>query len=143
MITELAEDLINKIKTVPSLQNRVGAAVGGTENDPTLAQAPLPYSWIIYGGSAPIGSSNEGGKTYRQTQYLFTVVVGISYGGAESEFLANQLPVLEAIAQAVNGTEAFKYADLWEYQGEELSQIQPDRMIYKMDFSIIGHHKTN
>jgi hypothetical protein len=50
---------------------------------------------------------------------------------------------LEDIAQAVSGTSAHKYTDLWEYQGTDLQKIASDRMIYRIHFSIIGHFKTN
>jgi hypothetical protein len=143
MISELTQDLINKIKSVSALQNRVGAAVGGTEADPTMSQAPCPYAWVIYGGSQPTGDSMaEGGRKYRMTMYDFTAVVGITYGISDTDLLNNQLPVLEAIQQAVAGTEAIKYADLWEYKGEDLAKIEPDRMIYQLKFSIVGYHQT-
>lgn len=141
MITELTQDLINKIITVPALQNRVGASVGGTENDPTLSQAPLPYSWVVFGGSQPTGDTDNG-KKYRQELYNFAVIVGIAYGNSESDLLNNQLPVLEQIAQAVHGQDSFKYADLWEYTGVDLKKIETDRLIYQLGFSIIGHHKA-
>ena len=141
MITELTQDLINKITTVPALQNRVGAAVGGTSSDPTMAQAPVPYVWIIFGGSSPTGDTQNGRK-YRQEQYLFNVVVGISYGTTEDDLLVNQLPILEQVQQAVAGLNPYKYADLWEFQGVNLAKITADRMIYQLEFSVIGHHRT-
>ena len=141
MITELSQDLINKIITVPALQQRVGAAVGGTKSDPTMAQAPLPYAWVVFGGSQPI-SDGDGGQRYRREVYNFAVIVGISYGGTEEDLLETQLPVLEAIAQAAHGQESFKFADLWEYTGADLKSVQTDRLIYQLGFSIIGHHAT-
>ena len=143
MISELTQDLINKIKSVPALQGRVGAAVGGTEADPTMANAPLPYSWVIFGGSTPTGESmSDGPKQYWIVQYQFTIVTGIAYGVSESDLLDNQLPVLEAIEKAVAGTKAFKYADLWEFQGADLAKIDPDRMIYQLKFSVNGFNQA-
>lgn len=143
MIGELTQDLINKIKVVSAFQNRVGAAVGGTEADPTMANAPLPFAWVIYGGSAPIGEVSENGKRYRETQYLFNVSVGIGYGN-EADLLNTYLPVLESTQQAVAGTEVagVSNAGLWEYQGESLEDVQPNRMIYMVRFSITGYHLT-
>lgn len=141
MITELTQDLINKIISVPQFQNRVGAAVGGTENDPTLAKAPLPYSWVIFEGSQPV-NAEEGGSKYRLVRYGFTAIVGIAYGVSDQDLLTNQLPIFEAVEQAVSGTEAHKMASLWEYHGVELTKIDPDRMVYRMHFSAIGHFKT-
>lgn len=142
MITELIQDLINKITTVPALEGRAGAAVGGTDTDPTMAQAPLPYAWIVLADSTPTGDTAHG-KKYRMERYNFSVLVGVAYGVSEPDLVEVQLPVLEGIAQAVSGTESFKYADLWEYQGLELKKIESDRLIYQLHFTIIGHHKTN
>lgn len=141
MITELAQDLINKITSVPQFQNRVGAAVGGTESDPTMAKAPLPYSWVIFAGSKP-EYDKQGGSKFRMERYYFSALVGIAYGVSEQDLLNNQLPVLEAVAQAVAGTQGHKHADLWEYLGADNIKIYPDRMIYRLEFSIIGHFKT-
>jgi hypothetical protein len=143
MISELTQDLINKIKSVPALENKVGAAVGGTEADPTMANAPLPYSWVIFGGSTPTGDSlQDGGQQYWLTQYQFTIVTGIAYGSTEADLLNNQLPVLEAIEKAVAGTKAFKYAGLWEFQGADLAKIDTDRMIYQIKFSVDGFNQA-
>jgi hypothetical protein len=143
MISELTQDLINKIKAVPAFQGRVGAAVGGTEADPTLANAPVPFAWVIYGGSAPTGEQYEGGKRYRETSYLFNVVIGIGYG-KEADLLNTYLPVLEATQQAVAGFEVsgVSNAGLWEYQGERLDDVQPARLTYSITFSVTGYHTT-
>lgn len=143
MITELMQDLINKIKAVPAYQNRVGAAVGGTEADPTMANAPLPFAWVIYGGSQPTGEMREGGKLYRETSYLFNVTIGIGYGD-EADLLNTYLPVLEQTQQAVAGEQAegLSNAGLWEYQGDSFELVTADRMVYTVRFSITGYHLT-
>lgn len=143
MIRELTQDLINKLKAVPAFQNRVGAAVGGTEADPTMANAQVPFAWVIYGGSAPTGEMREGGKLYRETSYLFNVTVAIGYGN-EADLLNTYLPVLESTQQAVAGEQAegLSNAGLWEYQGENFELVTPDRMVYTVRFSIIGYHLT-
>lgn len=143
MIRELTQDLINKIKAVPAYGNRVGAAVGGTEADPTMSNATTPFAWVIYGGSAPTGEQYEGGKKYRETTYIFNVTVAIGYG-KEADLLNTYLPVLEATQQAVAGLEVsgVSNAGLWEYQGENFELVTPDRMVYTMRFSTVGYHTT-
>ena len=143
MISELTQDLINKIKSVPAFNFRVGAAVGGTEADPTLANAPLPFAWVIYGGSQPTGEQSENGKRYRETSYLFNVVIGIGYGN-EADLLNTYLPVLESTQQAVAGSEVsgVSNAGLWEYQGERLDNVEPERLTYSISFSVTGYHLT-
>lgn len=142
MISELTQDLINKIKSVSAFENRVGAAVGGTEADPTMSGAPLPFAWVIYGGSQPTGEMREGGKVYRETSYLFNVTIGIGYGD-EADLLNTYLPVLEATQQAVAGSNSgVSNAGLWEYQGDQFELVTVDRMVYTLRFSIVGYHKT-
>ena len=140
MIGDLAQDLINRVISVPALQGRVGAAVGGTENDPTMAEAPTPFAWVLFANSRPVGDTQNGRK-YRQEQFHFSVMVAISYGD-ESALLNSSLPILGAITQAVSGQQASDYTDLWEYQGADLTHIQPDRLVYNLTFSIIGHFQT-
>jgi hypothetical protein len=137
MIGELAQDLINRVTTVPALQGRVGAAVGGTENDPTMAEAPTPFAWVIFANSHPVGDT-QNGKRYRQEQYHFSVMLAISYGD-EINLLTTSLPILESIAQAVSGNQGQPHSDLWEYHGADLTHIQQDRLVYNLTFSIIGH----
>jgi hypothetical protein len=142
MITELAQDLINRIIEVPAFEQRVGMMVGGTEADPNMTKSPFPFAWVIYGGSAQAGEAREGGKVYRETKFLFNVSIGLKYGISEADILNNQLPVLEAVQQSVAGQKPFDRVGRWEYDGESLDALTPDRMIYTMRFSIVGYLQT-
>lgn len=141
MIGELAQNLINSISTVTALGGRVGAVVGGTATDPTMSEAPVPFAWVVFGGDQPVGDI-ENGKYYQQIKYSFSVVCAIEYGQSETDLLTSQLSVLEAIQMAVRGTQGHKHSDLWEYEGQELQTVFPSRLVYNMQFSIIGHHKV-
>ena len=141
MISDLVKDLINKISTVTALGGRVGAVVGGTETDPTMSEAPVPFAWVVFGGDTPMNDS-EGGQAYRRVKYNFTVVSAIGYGVTEQDMFDNCIPVLESIQNAVSGTQGDnKYVDLWKYEGQELQAVFPTRLVYHINFSIIGHHK--
>lgn len=140
MIGELAQDLINKISTVTALGGRVGAVVGGTESDPTMSDAPVPFAWVIFGGDTP--NVPESGQKYQIVQYNFSVIVTIEYGQPEADLLTNQFAVLEAIQMAVRGTQGHNNSDLWNYEGQELQTVFPNRLVYNMDFSINGHHRV-
>ena len=84
----------------------------------------------------------EGGQKYQRVRYNFSVVVAIEYGLSEADFMNEQLAVLEAIQMAVRGTQGHNYSDLWQYEGQELQTVFPNRLVYNMHFSIIGHHKV-
>lgn len=142
MISELAQDLINKIRTVPELEDRIGLVVGATDSDPQLSKAPLPYGWILYDASAPFNGDGTGHK-YRQEIYGFSILVGIEYGGTETDLLTNGYPLLESIAQAVHGQDSVPRADLWDYHGCECITRQTDRLIFRLHFSVVGAHTSN
>lgn len=140
MIKELLTDLINKISAVTDLVDKVGACVGGTEADPTMSEAPVPFAWVVFGGSNPV-IEIEGGKKYHVTQYNFAVNLVIGYGMSETDFLDTIL-ILEEAHQAVVGTEINGFTGLWECSGIELRDISPNRMIYQLTFYTIGFHKN-
>lgn len=140
MIKELTQDLINKVIAVPAFENRVGTNVGGTLADPSMADAPVPFAWIVYGGSTPEG---ETGQQYREVLYLFNVNVIIKYGNDQADLLNNQFPILEQVQQAVAGTKALSNSDNWQYLGDNLEAVLENRMIYTMRFAIIGYQKTS
>jgi hypothetical protein len=143
MIKELTQDLINKVIAVPAFENRVGTNVGGTLADPSMADAPVPFAWIVYGGSTPEG---ELGRPCMEVLYLFNVNVIIKYGNDQADLLNNQFPILEAVQQAVAGTEgpqASARTENWQYLGDNLEAVLENRMIYTMRFAIIGYQKTS
>lgn len=142
MISDLVKDLINRISAVTALGGRVGAAVGGTETDPTMSEAPVPFAWVVFGGDTPMNDDDHG-THYRRVRYNFTVVTAISYGITEQDMFDISLPVLEDIQNAVSGTQGDnKYVDLWRYEGQDLQAVFPNRLVYHINFSIIGHHKN-
>ena len=140
MIKELTQDLINKVIAVPAFENRVGTNVGGTSADPSLVNAPIPFAWIVYGGSSPGGDVGQG---HREVLYLFNVNVIIKYGNDQADLLNNQFPILEAVQQAVAGTQALSNSENWQYLGDNLEAVMENRMVYTMRFAIIGYQKTS
>lgn len=140
MISELTLDLINKIKQVSALQNRVGAAVGGTAADPTMANAPMPFAWVVFGGDVPAG---EISRKHRECSYRFDVVVTVQYGQGEADLLNVQYPTLEAIPLAVRGVAMNQGAGEWAYEGSQLLNVLPDRLVYQLTFSVIGYQVLN
>lgn len=137
MIKELLSNLVNSIAAVPEFEGRVGAAVGGTSQDPELTGVPVPFAWVIFAGCQ--GIEPERGAAYQQVLYNFTVVVGIKYG-TEPDFLDTNILVLEKVPEAVLGVTPYKYADEWNYNGCFIDGAHSDRLVYKLNFSIVGHH---
>ena len=48
MITELAADILARIKTVPTLEESTSLSIGGRSGDPGLVKIPLPACWITF-----------------------------------------------------------------------------------------------
>jgi|APFre7841882793_1041355.scaffolds.fasta_scaffold00463_5 hypothetical protein len=140
MISNLLQDLLDKLNSVEALTDKVGFQVGGTENDPTLSEAPIPFGWVVFGGSTPLAP--ERGATYRITTYEFNLILVVGYGLTDVDFLTNHIQLIEDTAQAVSGTPGNEYTDLWEFGGAELKGVYPNRLVYNLSFSINGHHKT-
>lgn len=142
MIKELLSDLINKISTVSDLGNRVGAVVGGTATDPTMSEAPVPFCWVIFGGSNFDGVEQDKGQSYQLMTYVYVAEVILEYGSAEADFLSDSIDLLEAIPAAVRGKSSVANCKNWEFDGCELKSILADRIVYQLNFSVTGYNKT-
>lgn len=138
MISALVKDLINKVSTVPALSGKVGAVLGGTEIDPTMSEIQVPFAWVVFGGDTPMNDDDQG-MPFQRIRYHFSVVTAIGYGVDEQEVLDVNLPVLQAIQSAVTGTRGLtNKPDLWKYEGKDLNAVFPNRLVYHINFSIIG-----
>lgn len=134
MIAELATNLIDKIKTVSALGNRVGMAAAGGPTDPSMKSVPLPAAWLMF-ESDSITSADSRGYTADDVDYVFTLAVMISYKSQE-DLINNQLPLLEAIARSASGKESTNFALRWKYQGAQLVDVFDDRLVYEMRFLV-------
>lgn len=135
MIARNAQDLYDKINAVPSLTGKVGLRLGGGEIDPSLTKAALPCAWIIYGGRAPAEEPGEMAYQTRAFSLSFGVMLYIPYD-SQAAMVATNLPLIDAVAQAVMGTDA-PSGSRWIYAGEKNVLINPDRLAYQMTFEII------
>lgn len=133
MIDQLTSDLIAKVGTVTALGGRVAATLGGTEADPTLANLETPAAWVIYQGSQ---NSDKPAQKWQVTRENFTVLVFLTYGAGETDFVNTQLKLVEDIAQAVRGTLPMEQGStLWEFAGASLVDIEPTRVTYQLSFA--------
>jgi hypothetical protein len=133
-IAELSLDLIDKIKTIPALGNRVGMAAAGGPSDPAMQNVPLPAAWLMYAGDSIIGGGDRGSQS-EDIAHQFTLVVMLSYTN-QTDIINNQLPTLEAIARSVSGKDSTGFALRWKYQGAQLVDIYTDRLVYELRFMV-------
>lgn len=133
MIAELAIDLIDKLKTVTALSNRVGMAAAGGAADPAMKSVPLPAAWVAYASDTPIRGTGRGNLA-EDSEIRFTVAVLISYTD-QSDLINTQLPTLETIVRSVSGKDSTNFALRWKYAGTQLVDVSSDRLVYEMSFT--------
>ena len=136
MISELALDLYEKLKSVPALENRIGLNPAGGASDPSMSSVPMPAAWLIYDGDGIFG---EEMRTAYIQDYVYNFSVELMVSKKDQADLINtQLPTIEAIARSVVGQESTDDALRWTYQGAQLVDVFDDRFIYLLRFSTIG-----
>lgn len=140
MISELGQDLLNKIKAIPSQKLgtnpvRVGLAVGATSIDPFMEKVQLPAVWAVY-----VGDNNNNGSQQGQCGEMltaqFVVKVFIQYT-TEKDLLDNQYPLLREIAQQINGQAAPIGAMKWRYDGQSLDEMTGNRVVFDQRYSVV------
>lgn len=135
-ISDLAKDLISKIGALTPYGGRVAATLGGTESDPTLANQTPPFAWVVFHSSQNTGKQ---GQRWVEMRFNFQVVIALPYSQGESDFLDNQIKLLEDTAQAVSGTpNKLGSSSLWIEDGWTLISIDPERVHYQLNFSTVG-----
>ena len=134
MIAELAQNLIDKVKTVASLGNRVGMAAAGGITDPSMKSVPLPAAWLLFEGDAVDGGGNNGHRS-EDINFRFTLAVMVSYRD-QTDLINTPLPTLEAIARSVSGKDSTDFALRWSYQGAQLVDVFDDRLVYELSFMV-------
>lgn len=134
MIAELAQDLINKVKTVPALANNVGLASAGGPSDPSMSTAPLPSAWLLF-ESDSVTNTDIRGQLPEDIVFNFTLAVMISYTD-QDDLINTQLPTIEAIARSVSGKDSTNFALRWKYQGAQLVDVFTDRLVYELKFMV-------
>ncbi len=139
MITELATDLLNKIKELPSNKlgtsvKRVGLAVGATSIDPFMENVTLPAVWAVYVGDQSNNQTSQG-QCGEMLTASFVVKVFVQYE-SEKDLLDNQYPLLHEIATQLNGQPGPIGAMRWKYEGQMLDELTGNRVVFDQRYSI-------
>lgn len=133
MIAEITNNLVDKIKGVAAFGGRVAATLGGTEADPTLVNIQSPCAWVLFQSSQ---NRDKPAQKWQVMRLNFSVVLFLQYGEGETDFVDTQLKLIDDVSQAVRGkTSSDSQQALWEVNGFELVNVEPNRMTYQMSFS--------
>lgn len=133
MIGSSAQDLVNRIRTIPEFGNRVSVTAGGKESDPMMYQGDYPKCWIVYRGDDNV-SDVEGGECAVSVKAFYIVRILVQYG-TQSDLLTNQFPLLETVISSVIGYTPTVGATKWRYEGQTVTEIDDDRLAYDQLYS--------
>jgi hypothetical protein len=144
MIAELTKDLIAKLNTVTEFQGRVGTQTGGTDTDNQMSEAPIPFAWVIFSGSTPREPEQSGAKKYLQADNHFIAIIAFSYGdSSDDDFAEDQLSLIDKCIVAVHSSTELSNAGLWQYNGCDLHTVYPNRLVYQLSFTAVGHQRIS
>ncbi len=135
MLAQATSDLFGYLTGIPALAQTTGLAVGGALPDPGDALVKLPAAWILFAGEETLEDERVGQPSVLGNGVLtFWVMLYIPYKG-QADLLATQLPLLEAVKQAIHGQTA-STGKRWQFQASHLVLINTDRMGYRLIFSV-------
>jgi len=147
MLNDIAQHLVNQIKTVSALAESTGLEIGGTESDPTMTSIPAPAAWVVFESAQDASTADGKAGADSQFQRLllsYRVVLVLPYGDGETA-LKEQMKLISDVATAVRGTspnDILGYgADPWAFQGTSLLSIETDKIAYSLIFTTRAYFK--
>jgi hypothetical protein len=135
-----AQDVFTKISALPALAQSTGLTVGGQEADPGLTKIPLPAAWVLFTGAnnQNTGILENRPPTLSNVLIEQTVMLHLPYE-SQSDLIAVQLPLMEAVINAIQGTpigSADVASQRWNFNSTKLVGLNPDRQIFRIIFEI-------
>lgn len=134
-----AQDIYTKLQAITALASSVGLAVGGQEPDPGMTKQPLPAAWVLVTEAT---NENTGTLTNRppklaNVRLSVSVMLYVPYN-SQSDLLTNQIPLLESVIQAIQGTEIANQTETqrWNFAGFKLVLLNTDRLGYRITFEL-------
>jgi hypothetical protein len=134
IVPALAQDLYEKLNSVPSLAGKVGLTTGGKQHDPALANMPLPGAWAVLTSLTAAGPKLPITPKTQAMQCGFSIMLFVAYG-TQSDLVNNQYPIIAQVIAAISGQEA-PTGVRWAFEDMKAILINPDRLGYELRFSI-------
>ena len=140
MSIEIAfEDLLDKLKSIAELTHNsktwVSATIGGKEIDPTNRKVQRPAVWASFVGDQIVSRGNPK-PCASVIQLNFVVKLLVDYD-TDANLTSTHLPLIHTIARAINGMQPTgMYGSWWAYDGAVWESLDPDRMVWNLNFSI-------
>lgn len=133
MIAELGADLLAKVQSIPALANSTGLDLLGNTPDPGGSKIIPPAAWIIAPKSAKNTQDVNSVLPSLNVNALMEFVVGL-YLPSGSQ-LATQIPLLEAVIKAVQGTPS-PSGQRWFWLSLDRAATNPGVIVYAITFSV-------
>lgn len=140
MIADLGADLIAKVQSITSLALSSSLTLGGRATDPGMLKMSVPCAWVSMKGDAEDESSLSalsGSSLVPATQIMlgtWAVTIFVPYVD-DTDLIATQYPLLEAVRDAIHGTDA-PSGERWGYLGQKIALVYPDRLAYEQRYSV-------
>ncbi len=139
-LSDTAQDIFTKVSSIPALANSTGLTVGGQAPDAGLTKVPLPAAWVLL---SSLTNENTGllanvPPTVANTVLQQTIMLHVPYI-SQSDLITNQLPLLEAVITAIQGTTIAGFSlnsQRWNLHSLTLFAVNPDRLIYRLLFEV-------
>ncbi len=134
-----AQDIYTKLQGITALAASVGLAVGGKEPDPGMTKMPLPAAWVVVaeGHNENDGVLSNRPPTLSNVRLSVAVMLYVPYL-SQSDLLTNQIPLLESVIQAIQGTPiaGTGASQRWNMQSFKLVLLNTDRLGYHITFEL-------
>jgi hypothetical protein len=142
LIAELGADLVGKVQGIPSLTNSSSLTLGGRAADPGMLKMQTPCAWVSMKGDAEdeaamsaVSGPRSGLVAVSQVMLgTWAVTVFVPYID-DTDLLATQYPLLEAIRAAIHATDA-PSGYRWAYVGQKIALVYPDRLAYEQRYTV-------
>lgn len=131
-IATIAQSLVDRIKTVPEFENKVGFMIGGTQNDKFNRDLQAPSAWVVYVGDQ-IEEEPDMYSCKEKIRLLFDVRIVVAKI-SEEDIITEQLPLLHETVEAVLGQEPVPGGH-WSYDGQGLITME-SRLVWNQRYSI-------
>jgi hypothetical protein len=135
----LLSELYGHIIAVPAFAQITGASLGQHTPDPTLITLTPPACWVSFVGDNQIEDTNNISPTPETILFMFVAFIYLPMGAQSAMFMnAAHLPLLGKIIPGVRGKESAITGHKWQYKGQKLALVNPNRMVYAQRYNVIG-----
>ena len=137
-LSDCVNDIYTKVQGIPALAASTGLTLGGKEPDPGMTKIPLPAAWVLIpaGENMNTGDLENRPPTLANVRLMQDVFLHVPYL-SQSDLLTNQVPLIEAVVAAIQGTSvAIGGGPRWNLHSFKMAGLNTDRVIVHLIFQL-------